>query len=181
MAELEREFFDRDTLLVARELLGKRLVRYEDGTRHECLISETEAYGGFEDVASHAHRGKTPRNTVMFGPAGVWYVYFVYGMHEMLNVTTGAEGYPAAVLLRGGVTNDGRRIDGPARLTKYLAIDRRYNRLPAARSSGLWIEDSGAIVPDSAVLRTPRIGVAYAGREWSEKPYRFVLSTDYTI
>lgn len=135
------------------------------------MIIETEAYDGFEDKASHASRGETPRNKVMFGEAGVWYVYFVYGMHHMLNIVTGAKGYPSAVLIRGV-----EGISGPARLTKALGIDRAMNEQKAERKSGLWIEDRGVIVPKNRIERTPRIGVAYAGEEWAEKPWRFVYN-----
>jgi DNA-3-methyladenine glycosylase len=105
----------------------------------------------------------------MFGPAGVWYVYFCYGVHWMLNVVTESEGYPAAVLLRGvGEWN------GPGKLTKALSIDKSLNGAKAARASGLWIEDRGFRPPRGSVSRTPRIGVDYAAA-WAKKPYRFLL------
>jgi DNA-3-methyladenine glycosylase len=163
---LQKDFFEQPTLSVSEGLLGKFLVR--DGRAY--MITEVEAYDGFEDRASHASRGKTPRNTVMFGEAGVWYVYFVYGMHHMLNIVTGEKDYPAAVLIRGV-----EGISGPARLTKALGIDRAMNEQKAARKSGLWIEDRGIIVPKNHIERTPRIGVAYAGEEWAGKPWRFVV------
>ncbi len=105
----------------------------------------------------------------MFWPSGYWYVYFVYGMHEMLNVVTGREGHPGAVLIRGI-----EGIEGPGRLTKHLSISRALNALPAAPPSGLWIEDRGIRIKKSQIQRTPRIGVSYAG-EWALKPWRFVL------
>jgi DNA-3-methyladenine glycosylase len=163
---LRKNFFEQPTLVVAENLLGKFLVR--DG--HAYMIIEVEAYDGFEDMASHASRGKTPRNTVMFGEAGVWYVYFVYGMHHMLNIVTGEKDYPAAVLIRG--VED---ISGPAWLTKALGVDRAMNEQKATRKIGLWIEDRGIIVPKNRIKRTPRIGVAYAGEEWAGKPWRFVF------
>lgn len=163
---LRKNFFEQPTLGVAENLLGKYLVR--DGVAY--MITETEAYDGFEDKASHASRGETPRNRVMYGEAGVWYVYFVYGMHHMLNIVTGAKGYPAAVLIRGV-----EEISGPARLTKALGVDRKMNEQKAERKSGLWIEDRGIIVPKNRIERTPRIGVAYAGEEWVGKPWRFML------
>jgi DNA-3-methyladenine glycosylase len=141
----------------------------EGGETVAAMIAETEAYVGQQDLACHASRGVTPRTQVMFGPAGHWYVYFVYGMHWMLNVVTDEPGIGSAVLFRtAGVWN------GPAKLTRALAIDRRLNTLPVDEPSGLWIEDRGLRVPRSAIARTPRIGVAYAGA-WAARPYRFVL------
>ncbi len=163
---LRKSFFEQPTLLVAENLLGKYLVR----NGNAFMITEVEAYDGFEDKASHASRGETPRNKVMFGEAGRWYVYFVYGMHHMLNIVTGAEGYPAAVLIRGV-----EEVSGPARLTKALGIDCATNEQKAVTASGLWIEDRGIVVPKNRIKKTPRIGVAYAGEEWAGKPWRFVL------
>lgn len=163
---LRKDFFEEPTLVVAEQLLGKFLVRGDDAY----MITEVEAYDGFEDKASHASRGETPRNKVMFNDAGVWYVYFVYGMHHMLNIVTGAKGYPAAALIRGV-----EGISGPARLTKAFGVDRRMNEQKAAPKSGLWIEDRGVIVPKNHIEKTPRIGVMYAGEEWAGKPWRFVL------
>ncbi|KKT82244.1 MAG: hypothetical protein A3B07_02110 [Candidatus Yonathbacteria bacterium RIFCSPLOWO2_01_FULL_43_27] len=166
---LGKSFFERDTLIVARELLGKYLVRSIQGKDVAVMITEVEAYDGVGDKASHAHKGKTERNAVMFGDAGRWYVYLVYGMYEMLNIVTGARGYPAAVLIRG---TDG--IVGPGRLTKFLHITRAQNGLRAIRISGLWIEDKGVVVPEQKIKKTTRIGVDYAG-VWAKKKYRFVM------
>jgi DNA-3-methyladenine glycosylase len=169
---LDQAFFDRSPLVVARELLGKYLVRRESGQTIAVQINETEAYVGPHDLACHAAKGHTPRTAVMFGPAGHWYVYFIYGIHWMLNVVTESEGYPAAVLLRGA-----GEWNGPARLTKALDIDRRLNGARADRASGLWIEDRGEAISRSRVRRTPRIGVDYAGL-WAAKPYRFLLTAN---
>lgn len=167
---LPEDFFVRPTRRAARELLGKYLVRRLSGGRTRAsMITEVEAYDGWHDRASHAHRGRTERNAPMFERGGVWYVYFVYGMHWMLNAVTGAPGYPAAVLIRGL-----EWLPGPARLTRSLKIDRRLNGRPISRRSGLWIEDRGYRVPLSRIRRLPRVGVAYAG-EWANKPFRFML------
>lgn len=163
------KFFDRPALVVARELLGKYLVRRAGGRTTALMITEVEAYDGPRDRASHASRGRTARNAPMFGPAGRWYVYLCYGMHWMLNIVTGPKDYPAAVLIRGAGD-----AAGPARLTKYLKIDRRLNGRPASRESGLWFEDREVRVPASRIRRAPRIGVDYAG-EWAKKPYRFMI------
>ncbi len=167
---LPQEFFERDTLVVARELLGKYLVRRIRNKENAMMITEVEAYDGFEDKASHAHKGETTRNKPMFGEAGVWYVYLVYGMHEMLNIVTGGKGYPAAILIRGALG-----AVGPGRLTRLLQITRAQNNKRAVFDSGLWIEDRGVVVFDSQIKKTPRIGVDYAG-VWAKKKYRFVLS-----
>lgn len=166
---LSQEFFARDTLVVARELLGKYLVRRMRGKEIAVMINEVEAYDGFEDKASHAHRGETTRNKPMFGNAGVWYIYLVYGMYEMLNVVTGGKGYPAAVLIRGVLGTS-----GPGRLTKFLHITRAQNNKQAVFEYGLWIEDRGVVISDNRIKKTPRIGVYYAG-VWAKKKYRFVL------
>ncbi|RME71659.1 MAG: DNA-3-methyladenine glycosylase [Verrucomicrobia bacterium] len=159
----------RDTVAIARRLLGCWLVVKVDGAWRAHRISEVEAYDGPEDRACHASRGRTRRTEVMFAPGGVWYVYLIYGMHEMLNLVTGPADYPAAVLIRGV---DG--ISGPGRLTRALGIDRRFNGRPATRETGLFIEDDGFVVPEGEVRVTPRIGVDYAGPEWAGKPWRFV-------
>src|SRR3569623_1537291 len=128
------------------------------------MISETEAYDGFKDKASHAHRGQTARNSVMFGKPGRIYVYFTYGMHWMLNLICGEEGYPSGVLIRAAGDNS-----GPARLTRALAIDKTLNTLTLSKKSGLWVEDRGVKISKKDVELTPRIGIRYA-EEWVEKP-----------
>lgn len=166
---LKKDFFERDTLVIARELVGKYLVRCVRGKETAVMITEVEAYDGFEDKASHAHHGRTVRNAPMFGAAGRWYVYLVYGMHEMLNIVTGVHGYPAAVLIRG--TSE---VSGPGRITKFLQITRAQNGKCSARATGLWIEDRGIVLDNSQIKKTPRIGIDYAGM-WAKKKYRFVL------
>jgi DNA-3-methyladenine glycosylase len=171
-ALLRTAFFDRSADRVARELLGCWLaVRGVDGrvTRHAVL--ETEAYLGAHDLACHAAKGMTARNAVMFGPAGMWYVYLCYGMHWMLNIVTGREGLPAAVLIRAA----GEQV-GPGRLTRALGIDRAYDGRSASRRSGLWFESGEPVLP-RWIERTPRIGVGYAG-EWAAKPLRFVVDPE---
>jgi len=165
---LDPAFFDRPADRVARDLLGAWLVaRTPEGTRR-LVVTETEAYLGAHDLACHGRTGPTKRNATMFGPAGRWYVYLCYGMHWMLNVVTGAEGLPAAVLIRGVAGHV-----GPGRLTRALGIDRSYDGRPATRRTGLWFEP-GRPVPSRSVSRTPRIGVGYAG-PWADEPLRFVF------
>lgn len=168
---LEKSFFEKDTLEVAENLLGKYLVRKIGNKEVALKINEVEAYDGFADKASHAHKGKTERNKVMFGEAGNWYVYLVYGMHNMLNIVTGKKDYPAAVLIRGAGD-----IKGPGRLTKFLKIDKKLNDKKASVKTGLWFEDRGEVVDKKKIKRTSRIGVDYAGPIWTKKDYRFILS-----
>ena len=165
-----KAFFDRPTLDVARDLLGKQLCRRLDsGKIIRARICETEAYDGFEDRASHAYKGATTRNVVMFGPPGRGYIYLCYGVHWLLNVTTREKGYPAAVLIRGV-----EGVEGPGRLTKHFQVNRAFNGQLLTRVGGLWIEDVGTEVRADAIHPTPRVGVDYAGVEWAAMPWRFV-------
>ena len=169
---LDNSFFNRKTLKVARELVGKTLVRRIGNRIIRERITEVEAYVGPHDLACHSSRGKTKRNEVMFREAGTIYVYFTYGMHWMLNIVTEEKDFPAAVLIRG-IESAGRQISGPARLTKKLKIDKNLNGKKLGRKTGLWIE-VGEKIASKNIGRTPRIGVSYAGK-WAEKPYRFIL------
>lgn len=164
-------FFNQPTLKAAEQILGMVLCRqFPDGSISRHRIIEVEAYDGPEDKACHAHKGLTPRTAVMFGPAGHWYIYLCYGVHWMLNIVTGPEGYPAALLIRG--IED---IIGPGRLTKTLQINQSFNTLPSCPSSNLWLEQSPNL-SQFTIERTPRIGIDYAGPIWAKKPYRFLLS-----
>lgn len=156
---------------VAPQLLGRWLCRRgRNGKVARVRITEVEAYCGPHDRASHAARGVTPRNKVMFGPPGYWYVYLCYGVHWMLNLVTGPEGYPSAVLLRGVET-----AIGPGRLTKALKITKALNGQPSAPASCLWIEGPAEIPPGWRRRRGPRIGVDYAGPHWAGKHLRWWL------
>lgn len=181
---LTRAYFERPTLRVARSLIGKYLVREGEAGLCAGRIVEVEAYVGPEDRACHASRGRTPRTDVMFGPAGIAYVYLVYGMHHCFNVVTEADGYPAAVLIRAVHarivrTSDGPAsgevVNGPGRVCRFFGIDRALNRLDLTLGRVLWLEDRGERVPASAIAAAPRIGVDYAG-PWAAKPWRFTLS-----
>lgn len=163
------KFFAQDADIVAPLLLGKYLVRKRGNKTEAYKIIETEAYLGAHDLASHARHGKTKRNSPMYGPPGYWYVYLVYGLHNLLNIITGPEGEPSAVLIRG--------IGGfpkPGLLTRKILVDVRLTDTPATQAEGLWIEDRGEIVDTKRIKRGPRIGVAYAGA-WAKKPFRFLL------
>jgi DNA-3-methyladenine glycosylase len=163
----------RGTVRLARELLGKFLVRTRDGATEARLITEVEAYDGERDLACHARAGRTARTATMYRKGGCWYVYLCYGVHEMLNLVTGPEGWPAAVLIRGVAG-----ADGPGRLTRALEIDRRLDGASAEPASGLHIEDRGVRVPRSWVRATPRVGVDFAGPVWAAKPWRFLIEPE---
>jgi len=167
---LLKDFFNKDAFLVAEDLLGKYLVRSHRGKERAVMITELELYDGVEDKASHASRGLTERNKPMFGEAGHFYVYLVYGMHNMLNIVCREKGYPSAILIRAS-----NEISGPARLTKELKIDRTLNQKAAMPSSGLWFEDRGVLIDKKKIKKTKRVGVEYAGPIWSEKLYRFLI------
>lgn len=166
---LTQAFFKRSAPEVAPDLIGKYLVREINGVQTAYMITETEAYEGTDDRASHASRGRTKRTEVMFGCPGVWYVYLIYGMYQMLNIVTGDEGHPSAVLVRGVAS-----VNGPGRLTKALGITGAMNTSPAGRASGLWIEDRGERIDPRHIKKTARIGVDYAGPVWAKKEWRFV-------
>lgn len=164
---LKYDFYQRDVLLVAPELLGKQIVRVlPDGTELRHFITEVEAYKGTGDLACHASKGKTERNKVMFEQGGLVYVYLIYGMYWMLNVVTSVAENPEAVLIRG--ISD---YSGPGRLTKHLLIDKSFYAEDLGISSRIWIEDAG-LTPKYST--TPRIGVDYAGPYWAKIPWRFV-------
>jgi DNA-3-methyladenine glycosylase len=165
---LPAAFFDRPADEVARELLGKALIRRISGRDHTLIVTETEAYLGPHDLACHSARGRTARTETMFGPPGTLYIYFVYGLHWMLNVVTGPEGYAAAVLVRGA-----GRLSGPGRLALTLAISGELNGRMARPQTGLWFEDRP--IPAGRIITTARVGVAYAGPIWSRRKLRFVL------
>ena len=169
---LTAAFFDRTALKVARDLIGRRLHWRAGDQCHSRIITETEAYTGPHDLASHASKSRTKRNEALFGLPGTFYVYFVYGLHWMLNVVTGPIDYPAGVLIRSleGVV-------GPARVTKALGITGELNAQPARPSSGLWFSE-GRRQPSNQIIRSARVGVDYAGAVWSMKPYRFSLKAE---
>jgi len=192
MKSIRASLFNRPTVRVAEDLIGCYLVRRQRSRNgkwkiERFIITETEAYDGFRDKASHASRGKTKRNEIMFRSAGHIYVYFTYGMHWMLNIVCGKENYPAAVLIRGVRSisdkskGDGAILNGPAKLTKHLKITGTLNGMKLGRASGLWIEMpakkiiAGQSITPRMIKKMPRIGVDYAGPIWSKKKWRFVL------
>jgi DNA-3-methyladenine glycosylase len=187
-----RRFYDRPVLEVAQDLLGS-LVAHSVGEQPPVVlrITEVEAYAGGHDPASHAFRGPTPRNSVMFGPPGHAYVYFTYGMHFCVNLVVGPPGQASAVLLRAGEVVDGieaarsRRpgaadrdlARGPARLTKALGIDREHNGLDVTRAGSALAVGPGVPVAPDAIRWGPRVGVSAA----AELPWRAWIHDEPTV
>jgi len=171
---LPRSFYDRDTVEVAHDLLGKHLVHVVGGIERVGRIVEVEAYLGPHDLAAHSARGLTPRTKVMFGPPGHAYVYMIYGMHFCMNVVTQAEGTASAVLLRAlePVRNLEGRTQGPALLCQAMAIDKRLNGHDLV-SDELHIR-ADAQAPAIRIVKRPRIGVDYAGH-WARRLLRFYV------
>lgn len=171
---LPRSFYERDTLAVARDLLGCTIHRRIGRRILVGRIVETEGYVGPEDLACHASKGLTPRTEPMFGPAGIAYVYFVYGLHHCFNAVTEGVGSGSAVLVRAVEPIAGfpeaARTNGPARFTKAMEIDRQLDRWDLTSGRQLWLE--AAQRAPEAICAGPRIGVDYAG-EWARRPWRF--------
>lgn len=189
MARLPRDFFDRPTLQVVRDLLGQVLVRLLDGERLSGRIVEVEAYIGEDDLASHARFGRTERNAAMYGPPGCAYVYQIYGLHHCLNIVTEREGFPAAVLIRALEPLEGREgmrarrggvpdhllTSGPARLCQAMGIGRSLDKADLCAPDAVLFVEAGASVPDEAVATGPRVGVR-GDRRARTAPWRFYVA-----
>lgn len=165
---LENEFFHKDCLELAPYLVGKILVRkLESGEEIRVRITETEAYRGTEDKACHVSKGRTPRTELLYRESGVIYVYLCYGIHWLMNIISGEKEQPQGVLFRAG-----EKFEGPAKLTKRLAIDKTFNGESFSDNPRIWIEDDGK----RFLIKTDkRVGIDYAGEEWAAKPWRFIL------
>lgn len=177
MNPLPRSFYDRDTTLIARELLGKLLVHRVQGVFRAGKIVEVEAYLGEHDLAAHSSKGLTERTKIMFGPPGHAYVYFIYGMHFCMNVVTERSGHASAVLLRAiePVQNITGKTSGPALLCRAMEIDRRLN------GHDLLSEDffiaAPAVAEKFSIVKRPRIGVDYA-KHWARRHLRFYVKNN---
>ena len=164
---LGEEFFHRDCLEVAPDLVGKIIVSDITGEQIRLRITETEAYRGEEDTACHASRGRTPRTEVLYGKSGVVYVYLCYGVHNLMNVITGEEGSPQGVLFRAC-----EGFEGPGKLTKKLGVTREQNKTSFTDGGKLWIEDDGL---RCKIITKKRVGINYATDEYINKKWRFVM------
>lgn len=169
MQLLPPEYFIQPATILAPQLVGKLLCHSTDAGILRLRITETECYFGEEDSACHAHRGRTPRTDVMYATGGCAYVYLCYGIHALLNLVTGAEGHPEAVLIRGV-----EGYSGPGRVTKALQITLNENRKKLTQAEGLWLEDDGA---SPTICSAPRIGIDYANPEDRERAWRFFTQT----
>ncbi|MDE2450816.1 MAG: DNA-3-methyladenine glycosylase [Gammaproteobacteria bacterium] len=172
--KITRDFYVRNTLTVARELIGMHLVHADSGSVRAGRIVETEAYQGPQDLAAHSSRGRTRRTEVMFGPPGHAYVYFIYGFWYCLNIVTEPEGVPHAVLLRAlePVTGIADKTWGPGLLCRAMGIDKRLNGTDLC-GEVLWLERPAAMSRrPPRIARSTRIGVDYAGK-WARRPWRF--------
>lgn len=174
MQKLTREFYDRETSLVAKELLGKYLIHISDGIERIGKIVETEAYLGPHDLAAHSCKGLTPRTKTMFGPAGYAYVYLIYGMYHCMNVVTEKEGHASAVLLRAiePIKNIQGRTQGPGLLCKAMLITKELNNHDLI-SDNFYLAEPPRI-ESFKIIKKPRIGVDYAGT-WAKKLLRFYI------
>ncbi|MBL8050557.1 MAG: DNA-3-methyladenine glycosylase [Anaerolineales bacterium] len=182
---LPRKFYNRPTLTVARELLGAKLIHISNGKKLVGLITETEAYFGFDDLASHAKAGRTIRTDPMFGEAGHAYIYFTYGNHWMLNAVTEQEGFPAAVLIRAiqpieGIElmmkrRQGRDTFGPGKLTQALGISKSQNYADLTEPTSPLRIEAGIKIPDKIVTIGARVGLNKTPEPWFSKPWRFLV------
>lgn len=164
---LSYEFFQRDVLEVAPDLLGKIICRrFANNEIRSFVITEVEAYRGEEDLACHASKGKTQRTEVMYFDGGFVYVYLIYGMYYLLNFVTSVQNNPQAVLIRGVDT-----IKGPGRVGKLLQIDKSLNKLNLCTSDDIWVEESDLPVN---YITGIRVGIEYSGDYWKNKPWRYI-------
>ncbi len=163
---LDRGFFSRNTVNVAHDLLGKKLIFGS----FSGIITETEAYRGNDDPASHAYKGPTPRSQIMFGAAGFAYIYLIYGMYHCLNITTENDGQPGAVLIRGmQICAAGKLLDGPGKICRELAINLSHNNIDVTSNNDFYFTENNNVVD---FLATPRIGIS----KGQDKLWRFKIS-----
>jgi len=165
---LGQKFFAQEVLTAAPAMVGKLLCRrFTDGTVLRLHITETEAYNGEADLACHASKGRTPRTEIMYASGGKVYVYLIYGLHILLNIVTGEQEHPQAVLIR---CCEG--YEGPAKLTKVLRLDCGFYGEDLVCSDRLWLEDDGCL---PKIKTAPRVGIDYAPPLWRDKPWRYIM------
>jgi len=192
---LKESFFSRDTVQVARDLIGKRLVRLEGNQRISGIILETEAYRGEEDLACHCRVGRTSRTEIMYGPAGRAYIYLIYGMYWLLNFVTETEGFPGAVLIRAIAPGEGKEIiaqrrgnqpeknwtDGPGKICIALGINADFNGLnTCVPQAKIFIENGQSPDPEQ-IITVPRVGLESVPEPWRSIPWRFVVNYQHLL
>ena len=181
---IPRQFYNRPTLIVAKDLLGKYLVRKVGQKELAGKIVEIEAYIGPKDRAAHTHSGKiTQRNKTVYLEGGRAYIYLCYGINWMLNLTTRKKGIPECILIRalepsleryGDSQELNNLTNGPGKLCRWLRLDKTFDEEDLVRSKKFWLEDRGEEIKKSQIVTAKRIGIDYAGI-WAEKPWRFFL------
>lgn len=188
-ARLPRQFYNRPAVQVARDLLGKRLVRLEGQVRLSGTIFETEAYQGEDDLGCHCRAGRTNRTEVMYGLPGNAYVYFTYGKHWMLNFVVDDQNIPAAVLIRSIQPDEGIQIirnrrggqpyklwtNGPAKICQALNIDKSFNGVDLCATDSVLFVENGNPIPDAAVTIGPRVGLNTVPEPWKSIPWRYLV------
>lgn len=167
MEKLNEDFFALNAYEAAQKLIGKWICRNTEGKTYKYQITQTECYMGMNDTACHASKGKTNRTQIMWEKGGVCYVYLCYGMHNMLNFVTGAEGQPMAVLIRGV-----EGAEGPGRAAKLMGTDRSFNGESLLCGDKIWVEDDGK---SYEFYSDKRVGIGYASREDQDKLWRFII------
>jgi DNA-3-methyladenine glycosylase len=189
---LKQSFYDREVTEVARDLIGRYLVRKSHGKILAGIIIETEAYRGQEDLACHACVGKTKRNAIMYGPPGYAYIYFTYGMHWMLNCVCCPEYFPAAVLIRSIWPTDGLQIiashrnqqnpkdwcNGPAKICQALDLDGKLNGIPLFQQNSELRIGQGVPISPNTIQTSPRIGLGSTPEPWLSKPWRYFIPNE---
>ncbi|HDN04668.1 MAG TPA: DNA-3-methyladenine glycosylase [Chloroflexi bacterium] len=192
---LPESFFSRDTVQVARDLVGKRLVRLEGNQRISGIILETEAYRGEEDLACHCRAGRTPRTEIMYGPAGRAYIYLIYGMYWLLNFVTESEGSPGAVLIRALVPEEGKEkisqrrgnqpekhwTDGPGKICIALGINADFNGLNSCTPQAKIFVENGLDLDPGLIHTGPRVGLESVPEPWRSIPWRFVVNYQHLL
>jgi DNA-3-methyladenine glycosylase len=182
---LVRADFNQPTLQVARGLLGKFIVRRTGRSTIAAMITEVEAYKGPRDLAAHSAGGRrTARVEPLYGEGGTVYVYFIYGMHWMLNFAAAGKDSPEGVLIRGILAPqpDGwKYLAGPGRVTRFLQVDGTLKGADATSDKRIWLEDRGARIAIRRIHHGPRVGVDYAGPYWASRPWRYWIDRETAV
>ncbi len=180
--KLSHDFFNRPTLNVARDLLGKFIVRNVHRRNIVAMITEVEAYKGPQDRACHGYAWRrTPRLEPLYDDGGTVYVYLIYGIHWLLNFSSAGKDKPEGILIRGIMAapdQERKMIVGPGRVTRYLQINKKQDGKHITELKEMWLEDRGVRIPAGNIQKGPRIGIDYAGPYWAARPWRFWIKPE---